>query len=172
MQQCAPVSAQPWDCPRANNQNLPQNKVLPILSGKSRSLFNFTAFFSSYSYGSSPQMALFGHLMCFFLVCLFFFLNIHRQCTVFEETLYSSIWKEGLLPRNHGLVMGLIISSCFWSLLHRMASFFLTVSVSQRSALPKLLPPMTDLLLSHLWIFFKYCRQQEADSKMLLYLDR
>lgn len=172
MQQCALVSARPWDWPHANNQNLPQNKVLLILSGKSRSLVNFTAFSSSYSYDSSPQMALFGHYMGFLAVCLLFWFKFIGSV--------QSLKKCYIIPyRRKSCYLGTTAWWWDWLFLRvfgvspiEMLSFFFTVSISQCSALLKPLPPMTHLLLSHLWMFFKYCRQQEADSKMLQYLDR
>lgn len=62
-------------------------------------------------------MALFGHFMCLFLVCLFFFLS-------------SSIYNEGLLPRSHGFFL-----CAFRASLIEIALFFFTVSVSQCLAL-------------------------------------
>lgn len=115
MQQHAPVSSQPREWPHANNQNLPQNKVLLILSGKSRSSVNFACLFLIlFLQQQSPDGTVWPFYVVFFLSAFFF--KVHRQCTVFEEMVYSSIWNEGLLHRNHGLVTGLIISSYFWSL--------------------------------------------------------
>lgn len=84
---------------------------------------------------------------------------------------YNSLHTErkGLLPRTHSLMMGLFITLEYPP--QKWLHFFLNVSVPQFSALQEPLPPMTDLL-SCLTMFFKYCRQQEADSKALLCLAR
>lgn len=113
-------------------------------------------------------MALFGHLMWFFFLSAPFFFKVHMQCSLWRNAT-GSLHTEG-----RDCFLGAMawwqdyLFLLVFSLLNRNGFILLHVSVPQFSALQKPLPLMIDLL-SCLRMFFKYCRQQEADSKALLY---